>query len=454
MRFVSTRGGGAPVSLSTAIARGLAADGGLYVPETLPAIDVSAWDPDWPLAKVARAFLEPFFDDDPLADQLEAITSSALNIPLPLTQPFGGHEDWLVMELFHGSTAAFKDFGARFLAECLCRLRGDAVDPFTVLVATSGDTGGAVGAAFDGREEARVVILFPVGRVSPLQRHQLTCWSDRVLSLEVASDFDACQGLSKAAFADPDLSTRFHLTSANSINIARLLAQMTYYAALTLHLGAAGRTPVNVIVPTGNVGNALSALWIKAMGLPIGRVVCASNANRTMPDFLVTGRYEPRPSVATLANAMDVGAPSNAERLVHLLERRPDLRSALAAASVSDTEIRARIKMDFDRDGIIWCPHTATAAHLLQTGLPDTNGRPADATSAKQILGEEGPGVWCVVATAHAAKFPEVVEPIINAPVPKPPALEALAERPSRAQTLTADLQALGTAMRTHFGNR
>ncbi|MGF1456008.1 MAG: threonine synthase [Alphaproteobacteria bacterium] len=440
MRFTSTRGGDAPVTLSTAIARGLAPDGGLYVPESLPVIDVSDWDPDWSLARIAEAFLRPFFADDPLADQLEAITASALNVPLPVTQPFAGRDDWYVLELFHGATAAFKDFGARFLAECLCRLRAGQADPFTVLVATSGDTGGAVGAAFDGRNEARVVILFPEGRVSPLQRHQLTCWSDRVLSLEVTSDFDACQGLSKAAFADPDLSRHFQLTSANSINIARLLAQMTYYAALTLRLGTLGRVPVNVIVPTGNVGNALSALWVKAMGLPIGRVICASNANRTMPDFLATGRYEPRPSVATLANAMDVGAPSNAERLMRFLELRPDLRASLSAAAVDDDQIRARIKADFDRDGIIWCPHSATAAHLLQTDHPD--------------MARPDRGVWCVAATAHAAKFPEVVEPIIGTDVPRPPALAALADRPSRARPLPADLQALGTAMRTHFVSR
>ncbi len=434
MRFLSTRGEAPAVSLSAAIATGLAPDGGLYVPERLPPLAMDDWDPDWPLADVATRLLAPFFEGDPLADQLPAMTQAAFSFPVEITQPSADRPSLSVLELFHGPTAAFKDFGARFLAEALCRLQPEGADPFTVLVATSGDTGGAVGAAFDERPQARVAILFPKGRVSPLQQHQLTCWSDSVLSLCVDGDFDACQALAKAAFADAALVDRYRLTSANSINIARLFAQMTYFAWTALRMDRTGQTPLNVIIPTGNLGHALSALWVKAMGAPIGRIICATNANRTVPDFLASGTYRPRPSIKTLANAMDVGAPSNAERLIRLLAQRADLRSDLSADAIGDDAIAARIAADYAAHGTLWCPHTATAAEI--------HARLGDGVQKD---------TWCLVATAHPAKFKEVVEPLIPGAVALPPALERLAERPSRAVSIAPELAALGTAFASRF---
>ncbi len=451
MRYVSTRGGLAPVTISRAVAQGLAPDGGLIVPETLPTLDPERLARIEDLPALAAAALEPFFQNDPLADQLEDMCRTAFSFPLPITELEPGAQ---VLELFHGPTAAFKDFGARFLAECLCRLNvmddqatlaesGDTsgeqgTEPFTILVATSGDTGGAVGAAFDGRPEARVVIVFPQGRVSPLQEHQLTCWGENVLSLAVSPDFDACQSLAKQAFADPALTQRFKLTSANSINIARLLAQTVYYAALAGAARRQGHKGLTVYVPTGNGGNGLAAVWAGAMGLPIDEVVFATNANAAMADYVQGRPLEPQPSVATIANAMDVGRPSNAERLVHLRANHRGPLPRLSGGSVSDARIRARIRADYDHWNVTWCPHSATAAELWACRRP-LGGSQGDASLAT------------IVATAHPAKFTEVVSPIIDGPVALPPALDALAQRPSRMTPIDADLGALGQAMAAAF---
>jgi threonine synthase len=312
LQFKSSRGGAPLVSLSDAITHGLAPDGGLYVPTQLPSIEAKLPPNPSDLPRVARVALAGFFAGDALSDALPQIADAALDIPAPTTAVAACPEPLFVLELYHGPTAAFKDYGARFLAESHERLQpASPAQPLSILVATSGDTGGAVAAAFNARPWARVVILYPKGLVSPRQERQLTCWGDNVLSLRVSGTFDDCQRMVKEAFRDPILSRKHRFSSANSINIGRLLPQMVYYIASSLQIAERTSLKPSYIIPAGNLGNACAALWARAMGFPIGRIILAHNSNRTVPDFLSTGRWQPRPSVATLASAMDVGNPSN-----------------------------------------------------------------------------------------------------------------------------------------------
>ena len=343
--------------------------------------------------------------------------------------------DLAVLELFHGPTVAFKDVGARFLAAAIERalpnLAPEDSRPLTILVATSGDTGGAVAAAFHRRRGIRVGVLFPKGQVSPRQQHQLTCWTDNVRSFEVDGSFDECQAMVKAAFTDPELSARHRLSAANSINVGRLLPQVVYHAAASLWHHRAQGTHASFIVPAGNLGNALGCIWARAMGMPIGAIVLATNANRTIPDFLATGNWEPRPSVQTLASAMDVGDPSNMERLRHLIPDFGELRRAVEAYPVADEAIRQQIAKDYKRWGRIWCPHTATAFWAYnQLPRARRTGEP-----------------WIIDATAHPAKFDTIVEEAIGTSVPVPPALAALLELPVHCEALPPRASSLARAL-------
>jgi threonine synthase len=431
MRYLSTRSGES-ASLVEAVMRGLADDGGLFVPDELPRVAPGAVRGET-LAEIAAEVLAPFFAGSELADELPAICRDAFDFPVPLRE-LGGHGELAVLELFHGPTAAFKDVGARFLAavmeRALARDRADA-RPLTILVATSGDTGGAVAAAFHRRRGVRVGVLFPKGQVSPRQQHQLTCWGDNVRAFEVDGAFDDCQALVKAAFVDPGLRSRHRLSAANSINVGRLLPQLAYHAAASLWHWRRYGNAASSIVPTGNLGNGMACVWARAIGLPIGAIVLAVNANRTIPEFLSTGQWQPRASVATLASAMDVGNPSNMERLRNLFPELASLRSAVESYPVDDGAIRAQIAKDYERYGQVWCPHTATAFWVYDH-LPAArrDGAP-----------------WIVSATAHPAKFEAIVEPIIGRPVPVPPALAALLERPVASTALRPELAALAAEL-------
>jgi len=432
LKFVSSRGGAPPVSLSEAMEQGLAPDGGLYVPSQFPTVDRHALAPAASLPRIARASLAGFFQGDRLQPVLAEIADAALDLPAPTTPVEACPDPLFALELYHGPTAAFKDFGARFLAESLQRLqRNPQPPPLTILVATSGDTGGAVAAAFHRRDWARVVILYPRGLVSPRQEQQLTCWGDNVLSLRVKGSFDDCQRLAKEAFRDPGLNRRHRLSSANSINIGRLLPQMVYYIASSLGIAArTGKSP-SYIIPSGNLGNAMAAVWARALGCPIGRIVLAHNANRTVPDFLETGQWQPRPSIATLASAMDVGNPSNMERVRALYPTMDSIREQLSAYSVDDATIRRRIGGDFMQYGREWCPHSAVAAEVY--------GRLSAAERRDQP--------WVIVATAHPAKFNEIVEPIIQQQVAVPPSLARLLSLPRHCLDVAPTLDALTAAL-------
>ena len=418
MRFRSTRSSSQSLTLSEAIGQSIAPDGGLYVPAIFPTFNaedfagVNAWN------EISKRLLEPFFRDDNLHAHLSDICDEAFNFPITLRFL---NNDTAVLELFHGPTAAFKDVGARFLAACVARMPGRR----TIIVATSGDTGGAVAAAFAERSNVEVVILFPKGKISARQQQQLTCWGDSVRAFAVRGVFDDCQRIVKTALADREWSGRRGLLSANSINLGRLLPQTVYYAASSLWYFRQCDTRPGYIIPTGNLGNAVAAFWTKAMGLPIREIVLATNRNRTLPDYFETGDWSPQPTVATLANAMDVGNPSNFERLQNL-HSLALLRQIARAFSVTDEQISQTIAAGIDRWEQIWCPHTATAVHV------------------RERLAEPD---WIIAATAHPAKFDSIVEPLINIAVPTPVSLAAVLERPSRFEEIEPTFAALARAL-------
>lgn len=471
MRYVSTRSctiaaaatstgdvTGTTVSLSDAILAGMAADGGLYMPVEMPQIPIVAFDHCPTLAETATVLLTPFFAGDALASVLGDICSEAFTFDAPL-RPLASPHDSL-LELFHGPTAAFKDFGARFLASAMARIvdcesaahgrdntcdsnshNGDNRGAFnrgvrTILVATSGDTGAAVAAAFAGRTGYRVVILYPDARVSLRQAHQLGSFGGNVKALRTAGSFDDCQRLVKEAFADKALNGMVHLSSANSISLGRLLPQMAYYAHAALINHRANGTALNFVVPTGNLGNAVACIMARGCGLPIGKVVLATNANHTLADFFSGKNYTPRASVATLANAMDVGAPSNFERLQWLYPDSDTLRREFQVVVVGDSVIRETISRSYSAHGDTFCPHTATAIHALE------------------ILRARGEtGDWAAVATAHPAKFEAIVEPLIGRQVAVPEQLQAMLARPDSAEPLAAEYTALRDYLIDHSGH-
>lgn len=410
MRFVSTRGQAPPVGFTEAMLRGLAPDGGLYVPERFPRFDPREVDAGAVFAEQAARILAPFLDGDPLAVELDEICANAFDFPMPLATLAPGTA---LLELFWGPTAAFKDFGARFLAAGFERTleAGRGPEELTVLVATSGDTGAAVAAACHGRRRIRVAVLYPDGGVSPRQEQQLTCWDDNVSSFAVRGTFDDCQRMVKQAFARAGWPARGGASSANSINIGRLLPQAVFYAVASVRYLAEHGTAAGFVVPSGNIGNAVGAFWARRMGFPIRHVALAANANRVVPDWFETGEWRPRPSAKTLANAMDVGDPSNMERVFHLYPDRETLLREASARSVPDETIRRAIRDGPARWGRVFCPHTATAVFVRET-LRSPH--------------------WVIVATAHPAKFDSIVEPLVGEPVAVPPRLAELLAKPTR----------------------
>jgi threonine synthase len=419
MRFVTTKSLREPqtqptpaVSFGFALFEGIGLDGGLYVPESIP-----RWRPEelarlssMTLADIGARVLQPFVDELDY-DALLSIVQDALSFPIPLVEVESGI---YALELFHGPTLAFKDVGARMMARLMAALfRGD--HPLTILVATSGDTGSAVAHAFHEVPHTRVAILYPKGRVSPTQEAQLTMFNSEATNVRAyaaAGSFDDCQRLTKAAFADPVLSRKANLTSANSINIGRLLPQMIYYVHASGQLAAPA--PPVFSTPSGNFGNLTAGLMAKRSGVNIGRFVAATNANDVVPAYLATGRFEPRPSIHTVANAMDVGNPSNFDRLLWLYRGDLDaIRRDVTGSRHDDDEVRATIQKVYEERGYLLDPHSAIAYMGLKSYVVSGFSRTS-------------PGVF--LATAHPAKFAEVVEPVIGRAIPKPqPLVDALA---------------------------
>jgi len=446
MRYYSTRSRNEAVNFAVATLAGLAPDGGLFVPEEIPQYSAAARSSlgTMDFRDIAFETIKPYVRDEIPDATLQDIVHSAYTFTAPLVRTL----DRLVLELFHGPTAAFKDFGARFMARAFAFLRRGEDRPLRILVATSGDTGGAVADGFYGVPGISVTVLYPKGRVTPLQERQIAGLGKNISALAVEGSFDDCQRLVKAALADQGLKKKMTLSSANSINISRLIPQAVYYAAAAgrafagktdpdgeatprSHKGAAGNSampggPITLCVPSGNFGNLTAGLYAMKMGAPIQQFIAATNINKTVPDYLESGEYRARDSQATISNAMDVGAPSNFERMAAHFSWE-EMRRIILGAFVPDNETRQTIVSVHKEAGYFLDPHSAV-------GWKAVDKLRAENKIAKGPVG--------VLSTAHPAKFSETVEPLTG-PVPVPPSLASAMERTVNAQTIPAEVSAL-----------
>ena len=423
MKYHSTNNHAHQVDLKEAILRSLPPDNGLYMPNTLPVLGADFWSSYRGLSfqEIGFAVANAFFGVDVPEENLRAIVDGTLAFDAPVvTLAPGDH----ILELFHGPTLAFKDFGARFMARLMAHLTRGEDRELTVLVATSGDTGGAVASAFHNVPGTRVIILYPKGKVSGLQEKQLTALGGNITALEIEGTFDDCQALVKKAFLEREVAERMNLTSANSINLSRLVPQSFYYIHSARQL-AEGVKPV-FVVPSGNFGNLTAGLLAKQLGLPVGHFIAATNRNDVVPTYLETGTYTPRPSVATISNAMDVGAPSNFVRMSALFgNSRDSMKSAISGMSFSDEETRAAIREVKALHGYEVCPHTAVGW-----------------LAAKQWHATHTGSSTITLATAHPAKFPDVMDAELGADtVQIPGRLAILADKEKVATTLPKDWQ-------------
>ena len=431
MRFASTRNPSLQADFREAVLTGLAPDGGLYHPIEQPDLHslFLGLNPDSPFVETAVTVVERLFGESFGADT-EGVVRRAFPFS-PKLVPLGDQID--ILELFDGPSCAFKDFGASFLASAMETFLADSEDQAVILTATSGDTGSAVAQAFHNRPNIEVIILYPSGRVSRLQEQQLTTVGDNVTALEVAGSFDDCQRLVKEAFVDSELRSSVHLTSANSINLGRLLPQVLYYIYAFQLLRARMISEFYFCVPSGNFGNLTAGVLAWSWGLPVSGFVAATNVNDVVPDYLRTGIYSPRPSIQTVANAMDVGDPSNFERLLAIFDADHDALSTLVSGVVAtDEQIRTTMREVYEDRGLLIDPHTA-----------------AGVFGAQSFLAEEGAGDATIVtlATAHPAKFVEVVEEACGVTPPLPEALATALQRQKHSVPIAAD----GTALKQYL---
>lgn len=402
MDFVSTRDNNQKVSIKEALLNGLAKDGGLYVPEILPKIVLADFIKQNTFLDFAKALLAPFFKNSLFEKKLPLICEQAFNFDIPLEEV---DTNTFFLSLNRGPTLSFKDVGARFLAGLFKVLNQN----LTIIVATSGDTGSAVASAFSGYTNIKVIVLFPKDKIAKRQEAQITGFDKNILPLAVLGTFDDCQDLVKEAFSHQSFRETLHLTSANSINIGRLLPQMTYLAYWSTRFYQSYQKKPGMIVPSGNLGHMTACFWAKQMGFPIGELVIATNANQTLSHYISSGQYKPQKAIPTLANAMDVGAPSNFERLQYALPTFDSLKNALQIFSVSDKAIEETIIDYFKRYRRFICPHTATACFV------------------RESLSKDKP--FIVLETADSVKFDTIIEPLIDETIPVPEALSVLLKK-------------------------
>nr|MCE1200544.1 threonine synthase [Bacteroidia bacterium] len=423
MKFISTRDPHheRPVSFFDAVLQGLAPDGGLYMPDTLPVLTEEKLKllPGLNLSQLAFEMLYPFLENEISASELITICEEVFNFPLPLVRL---DENLLSLELFHGPTLAFKDFGARFMARVLSRLAGQRGGEIRVVVATSGDTGSAVAAGFYKVPGIKVFILYPKGRVSPGQQKQLTTWGENITALEIEGSFDDCQRHVKSLLADASLQQQVQLTSANSINLARLLPQMVYYAAAWAQLS---QHQIAFSVPSGNFGNLTAGLMAAAMGIPVKHFVAATNVNDVVPQYLHEGIYQPRPSATTLSNAMDVGNPSNFERMLHLFgHQHQRMQQRLSGAGFTDVQTLQAMQQLYGRYGYVADPHGAVGY-----------------LGAAQYLNQYPDAQFVFLETAHPAKFPETVNRALGFNPEMPERLQAFLEKKEQQKVLPNEIR-------------
>jgi threonine synthase len=422
MKFTSTRNHELSDSFHDAMLHGLAPDGGLYIPTEYPHLleQFISCSNQCSLNQLSLAVITPFISEIPVSS-LKEILDEALNFPIPLIKL---ENELYLLELFHGPTLAFKDVGARFMAKVTEHYLSRENRKLTILVATSGDTGSAIAHAFHHMENIEVFILYPSGKISFLQEQQMTTLGGNVKALEIDGTFDDCQRLVKAALLDRDLHKQRTITTANSINIARLLPQVIYQAWATCQFRQLGHTDDPYLcVPCGNFGNLTSAVYAKSMGFPIKKFIAATNINSIVPHYLATGQFIPAPSQRSLSNAMDVGHPSNFERLLSFYQNDVDMmRQKITGISISDTQTLAEIRSTYELTGYILDPHTAVGvAAARQSNLSPV----------------------IINATAHPAKFPDIIERAIGISPEIPERLRVMLERKKHSIKVSAKYEDL-----------
>ena len=431
MNYFSTNHLSPAVNFKTATIDGLAPDKGLYFPEEVPAID-SAFFKDinsYSKEEIALRMIAPYVGDEIPRAELKKIVSETVDFDFPLVHV---HDDIFSLELFHGPTLAFKDVGARFMSRCLGYFVKNNNRKITVLVATSGDTGGAVANGFYGIPGIDVVILYPSGKVSNLQEVQLTTLGNNIHALEVAGTFDDCQRLVKQAFVDAELKQDLFLTSANSINIARWLSQQFYYAFAWQQWPDKSHPPV-ISVPSGNLGNLCAGLLAHRSGLPVAHFIAACNANNAFTQYLDTRNYQSKPTLATISNAMDVGDPSNFVRILQMYEQRFEpLAAVVSSESITDEQTKETLLQLYTDYGYLMDPHGAVAYRAL-----------------KNCLANDGGGGGIFLETAHPIKFNEVIEPLIQKTLLVPDAIGNLLDREKQKVKIDADYKLLVDFLRS-----
>lgn len=436
MKFISTAGSSEPVSFIKSAETGLAPDGGLYMPERIPTLPRSFFDEtkELTLQDIAKEVTSLFLNSDDVKGGIDALIDEAINFDAPLIQI---REDLFILELFHGPTLAFKDFGARFMAQLFSRAGFSDERELVILVATSGDTGGAVANGFYDVPGVKVGLLFPKGKVSDIQRKQMTTLGKNITAFEVDGVFDDCQRLVKQAFSDKKLNQKLRVSSANSINIARLIPQTFYYLHAARRFKQMTGTDPIFSVPSGNFGNLTAGLMAEKMGMPVKKFIAGTNSNDVVPKFLQGKDFAPASSVQTISNAMDVGNPSNFERMLHLFDGDKQLlRTFLYGDSFSDEETRNTIRNVYEMSGYIMDPHTAIGVLALE--------------KYKQLNFSHDPGI--VLATAHASKFRSVVEGEINGPVQIPERLASCLDKEEKSLPISSSYEEFSSALMDSFG--
>lgn len=427
MKYISTRQQ-EETNIKTAILKGLADDGGLFMPEYIPQLDSAFFEnlPNLTLQEIGFRVAREFLGESIPDENLKEIIDEVLNFEIPAVKI---SENIYSLELFHGPTMAFKDVGARFMARMMSYFSEGK--PMKVIAATSGDTGSAVASGFFGVPGIEVYILYPKGKVSPLQEKQLTTWGGNIQALEIDGTFDDCQALAKQILSDEELNQKFTLTSANSINIARLIPQSFYYFWAFAQLQKLGK-PIVFSVPSGNFGNLTAGLFAKKMGLPIHHFVASTNANDIVPNYLETGIYTAKSSVQTISNAMDVGNPSNFERMKSLFDNDvSEFKREIDSYSFSDEETKIAMRKVRNDFGYTLDPHGAVAYLGFQKYLEKNN---------EELIG-------VLLETAHPAKFVEVVENVLKETIEIPEKLAAFGRKDKLATLLPNDLSKIKEAI-------
>jgi len=436
MKFFSTGGQSPEVTFLKAAEQGLAPDGGLYMPTDFPKLELPFYDKnsDFSIRQLAKMCSYPFLNRDLDADEIDRLVDEAIDFDAPLVRLT---DNLFVLELFHGPTLAFKDFGARFMARLFSGHRTDDDRQLIILVATSGDTGGAVAGGFYELSGVQVCLLYPEGKVSDLQRKQMTTLGKNVTALEIQGTFDDCQKLVKQAFSDEKINSVLSLSSANSINISRLLPQSFYYFHAFFQLKKwSDRIPV-FSVPSGNFGNLTAGLFAEKMGLSVKKFIAATNRNDVVPKYLSGSDFDPRPSVQTISNAMDVGNPSNFTRIRSLFGGDDDLiRKHIFGAAFTDERTRGKIREIYQEYDYVADPHTAIGLLALDRYREQSK--------------DDSPAI--VLSTAHPAKFADVVEEEIGKEVEIPERLKRATEQEEKSHQMSTDYSALKEFLTKQYG--